>query len=61
MCNFLVSKGHFLEIHTYLNFYQKLNNLWINKRVIERKRIFQKSRTNENFDDFKIAEKRYKK
>ena len=27
----------------------------------KRKRIFQKSRTKENFDDFKLAKKRYKK
>jgi hypothetical protein len=46
----------------------KLKKYWFNddchferRNFRKRKRIFQKSRTNENFDDFKIAEKRYKK
>ena len=46
----------------------KLKKDWFNddchferRNFRKRKRIFQKSRTNENFDDFKLAEKRYKK
>ena len=46
----------------------KLKKDWLNdecpferRNFRKRKRIFQKSRTNENFDDFKLAEKIYKK
>ena len=46
----------------------KLKKDWLNddchferRNFRKRKRIFQKSRTTENFDDFKLAEKRYKK
>ena len=47
---------------------RKLKKDWFNddchfkrRNFRKRKRIFQKSRTNENFDDFKLTEQKYKK